>query len=226
MSSLQREDKEAVWRYGPAEPEDISPNFTFEANYGWPAGPTMLNVIAAHHASTVTELKFCGYQGAPALFAPTPLTTPLLSALKHFHNLECLVISLWFSTHFEGSLRDLDVISYWLNSRSPASTALVRVTDEEPEGWEKELKTKYAPDVLAWRITSFLGPLLSEQAKARQGGVNVRASFCLGKYGGIFDVDLNVGRGTLADVCLGFKGPREELEPERRRTKLDGRRWF
>ncbi|KAK1809591.1 hypothetical protein LTR12_016041 [Friedmanniomyces endolithicus] len=226
ISSLQGENKEAVWKYGPAKPEDIFPDFAFEANYGWPAGPPMLNVIAAHHASTVTELKFCGYQGAPALFAPTPLTTPLLSALKHFHKLERLVISLWFSTHFEGSPRDLDVISYWLNTRSPASTALVRVTDEQPKGWEKELKTKYAPDVLAWRITSLLGPLLSEQAKARTGGVNVRASFCLGRYGGIFDVDLNVGRGPLADVCLRFKGPREELEPERRRTKLDDRRWF
>ncbi|TKA67579.1 hypothetical protein B0A55_10181 [Friedmanniomyces simplex] len=224
--ALEGEDKEAIWKYGPIKPEPTAPNFTFEANYGWPAGPPMLNIIAAYHARTATELKFCGYQGAPALLTPTPVTTPMLSALKHFHNLRSLVISLWLSTTFEDASRDNDVISYWLDVRSPTSTALVRLTDDEPEGWEKELRTKYAPDALAWRVTSFLGPLLSEQAKARKGGVNVRASFCVGDCGGIFDVDVNVGEGALADVCLGFTGPREELEGERRRTKLDERRWF
>jgi len=58
--------------------------------------------------------------------------------------------------------------------------------------------------------------------------VHVRASFCVGVAGGgIFDVDLRVGKGALgSDVCLGYRGPREELEPERRRSKLDNRRWF
>ena len=151
----------------------------------------------------------------------------MLAALKHFHGLRSLVMSLWLSTSFEDDTRDSEIISYWLNARTPTSTALVRVTDDEPEGWERELKTKYAPDALAWRATSFLGPLLSDQAKARKGGVNVRASFSIGEYGGMFDIDLNIGKGSMdSSVCLGFKGPREELEPERRKNKLDNRRWF
>ena len=99
--------------------------------------------------------------------------------------------------------------------------------DEEPEGWERELKTKFAPDALAWQITSFIGPFLSEKAKSRKRGVHVRASMCVGDWGGIFDIDLRIGKGSLnSDICLGFEGPREELEPGRRRSKLENRRWF
>ena len=225
--ALEGEDKDAIWKYGPLALDPLPENFAFEANYGWPPSPPMIHTIATYHAPSVTELKFCGYQGAPVLLAPTPITTPMLAALKHFHNLESLILSLCLSTLFEDDTRDSEIISYWLNARSPSSTALARITDDEPEGWERELKTKYAPDALAWRVTSLLGPLLSEEAKARKGGVNVRASFCIGDWGGIFDLDLNIGRGAMgSSVCLGFKGPREELEPERRRSKLDDRRWF
>jgi len=57
--------------------------------------------------------------------------------------------------------------------------------------------------------------------------VHVRASFCVGQWGGIFDVDLKIGKGSLgSDICLGYQGPREELELQRRRSKLDSRRWF
>jgi hypothetical protein len=180
LESLEAEDKDAIWRYGPLLPEPLPDNFKFEANYGWPPSPPMLSTIASYHANTITELKFCGYKGSPVLHAPTPITTPLLSGLKHFHNLKSIIMSLWLSTVFESTHQDMNVISYWSNVRSPSSTALVRLTDEEPEGWEKELRTKYAPDALAWRVTSFLGPLLSDQAKSRKGGVHVRASFCIG----------------------------------------------
>jgi len=228
VDQLEGEDKDAIWKLGPIKPEPVGSDFDFKATYGWPPGPPMANVIAAYHADTVTELKFCGYKGSPVLLSPTPITTPMLAALKHFHHLETLILSLWLTTTFEGSLHDSEIITYWHNARSPSSTALVRITDEEPAGWEKELRTKYAPDALAWRITSLLGPLLSETAKGRRGGVHVRASFCVGVAGGgIFDVDLRVGKGALGnDVCLGYRGPREELEPERRRSKLETRRWF
>ncbi|EMC98395.1 hypothetical protein BAUCODRAFT_423226 [Baudoinia panamericana UAMH 10762] len=227
LDRLEPEDKEAVWQYGQLKPEPPTADFRFEANYGWAAGPPMLNIIATHFADTITELKFCGYKGCPALLSPTPITAPLLGALKHFHNLHSLVTSLWLSTFFDGSDRDAEIIAYWLDARSPASTALVHMSDDELEGWEKELRTKFAPDALAWRITNFIGPYLSETAKARKGGVQVRASFCIGDWGGIFDVDLHVGKGAMgSDVCLGFKGPMEELESERRRSKLENRRWF
>jgi hypothetical protein len=227
---LEGEDKDATFALGTKVPGPLSSGFKFEASYGWAGAAPMIHNIASIHASTVTELKFCGYQGSPILFTTTPITTPLLYGLKHCHKLESLIVSMWLSTMFEGSPRDGDIIKYWTDARSPQSTSLVRlVVDEEPEGWEKELRTKYAPDALAWQVTSLIGPFLSEKAKSRKGGVHVRASLCIGEAGpgGIFDIDLYVGKGSLnSDVCLGYKGPREELEPERRRSKLENRRWF
>ncbi|KAK3697145.1 hypothetical protein LTR37_017641 [Vermiconidia calcicola] len=225
---LEAEDKDAVYSFGSREPARPPPDFVFQPTYGWPAGPPMIHTIASLHADTITELKFCGYKGSPKLFSPTPITTPMLSALKYFHSLETLIMSMWLSTIFEEAPRDADIIKYWLDARSPQSMSLVRtVIDEEPEGWEKELRTKFAPDALAWQITSLVGPFLSEKAKARKGGVHVRASVCIGEWGGIFDIDLHIGKGSMnSDVCLSYKGPREELEPERRRTKLESRRWF
>jgi hypothetical protein len=38
---------------------------------------------------------------------------------------------------------------------------------------------------------------------------------------------LRVGKSGLgSDICLGYEGPREEMEVNRRREKLDRRRWF
>ncbi|KAF2214267.1 hypothetical protein CERZMDRAFT_57621 [Cercospora zeae-maydis SCOH1-5] len=228
-SNLEAEDKSAVYELGPSKlvpPSDD--NFTFEPSYGWEGQPPMLHTLASYHARTVRELKFCGWKGAPVLLQPTPITSPLLAPLKHFHKLESFVISIWLSTHFEGDTRDSEIISYWTDARSPTSTALMLIEDEAPQwGWYKELRTKYAPNALAWRVTNFLGPFLSEEAKSRKGGVSVRASFSVGDWGGIFDLDLRIGKGAMgSDVCLGFEGPREELETTRRRKKLDSRRWF
>ncbi|KAK4495332.1 hypothetical protein PRZ48_013663 [Zasmidium cellare] len=227
LDGLEAEDKPTIFELGPTKPNPPPLDFKYDLEYGWEGSAPMLHTIASYHASTIRELKFCGYKGAPVLLSPTPITNPLLAPLKHFHALESIILSMHLTTLFEGASRDNEVISYWLNSRTPTSTALVHITDEEPEGWEKELRTKFAPDALAWRITNFVAPFLSERAKGRKGGVHVRASFCIGENGGLFDVDLWVGKGVLgSDVCLGFKGPREELEEERRRGKLEGRRWF
>lgn len=227
VDSLEGENKDAVFKIGFQKPVPLSPDFKFRPDYGNSSTP-MIQTIASLHSDTVKELKFCGYKGSPVLFNPAPICQPLLHSLKHFHNLDSLIISIWLSTIFEDALRDSDIISYWLDARSPNSTSLVRlVQDEEPEGWERELKTKFAPDALAWQITSFVGPFISEKAKSRKGGVHVRASMCVGDWGGIFDIDLRIGKGSLnSDICLGWTGPREELEPERRRAKLEDRRWF
>ena len=224
---LEGEDKDMTWKHGLKPLESPGANFKFEANYGWPPGPPLLHTVASFHAATITELKFCGYKGAPVLFSPTPITKPLLAPLEHFHSLKTLIMSFWLTTRFEQAPRDAEVIAYWLNTRSPSSTALVRVVDEdeELEGWAKELRTKFAPDALAWRVTNFIGPYLSPVAKKRAGGVEVRASFCVGDWGGIFDLDVSIVQ-SLGNKCVGFKGPREELEGERRRQKLGDRRWF
>ena len=227
LEPLEFEDMDAIYTFGSRKPEPLPNSFKFEPTYGWPAVPSMVHTIASSHADTVKELKFCGYKGAPVLFNPCPITSPMLSALKSFDGLESLIISMWLPTQFEGAHRDREIIRYWLDTRSPASTSLVRITDEEPDGWEKELRTKYAPDALAWHITSFIGPFLSEKAKARNDGLHVRVSMCIGDCGGIFDIDLHIGKGSLnSDICLNYKGPREELEPDRRKSKLESRRWF
>lgn len=224
---LEGEDAAAIYSLGCQDPRTAAVTAEFEPSYGWAGAPPMLHTLASLYSETVRELKFCGYKGSSILFTPTPITAPLLSGLKHFHKLQSVILSLWLTTQFEGSNHDNEVIQYWVNMRSPTSTALVHVTDEEPEGWAKELRTKYAPDALAWRITNFIGPYLSEKAKSRKGGVHVRASFCVGDWGGIFDVDLVVGKGAMdSDVCKSFKGPREEGEAERRTAKLESRRWF
>lgn len=227
-TNLEAEDKSAVFQLGVSKPLPPYSDFTFVPQYGWDGQPPMLHTLASYHADTIRELKFCGWKGAPLLLNPTPLTTPLLSPLKYFHKLESLIISLWLSTQFAGHPRDSEVISYWTNARSPAAQALVLISDEEPENaWDLELRTKYAPGALAWRVTNLLGPFLSPEAKSRPGGVHVRASFSIGDWGGIFDLDLHIGKGALkSDVCLGYVGPREENEETRRKEKLEGRRWF
>ena len=227
---LEAEHKEAIHRLGYSPPEPAPNNAEdFQPMYGWPAGPPMAHIIASYHAETITELKFCGYRGAPVLFDPTAITTPMLSGLKYFYKLEQLILSLYLPTQFEDELRDSEIIEYWLNSRSSFSTALVRVAtsgEEESGGWEKQLKTRYDQDALSAQIVRQIGPFLSEKAKDRPGGVKVRASFCLGMWGGIFDLDMTIGKFEGQDVCLTSVGPREELEPQRRREKLESRQWF
>ena len=95
--------------------------------------------------------------------------------------------------------------------------------------WAVELKTQFTPSALAYRVAAEIGPYLSPIAKAREGGVRVRASFCLGARdeqrwaNDIFDLDIRIGTG---DQVLEFIGPREEGEKGRWWSKLEGRRWF
>lgn len=226
VEGLESEDEDAIYSLGSRPPAPL--NKTFEPSYGWTGRPPMLHTIVSHHGSTLRELKFCGYKGAVNLYNPTAIARPMLAALKYCHALESLVMSFWLSTIFEDALRDDEVISYWLNRRDSSTTSLVSLSDEPELGsWAHELKTKFAPKALAWGISRFLGPFLSETAKRREGGVHVRASFCVGDSGGIFDIDVKVGKGSLgSDICLGFEGPREEMEENRRREKLESRRWF
>lgn len=229
FGSLETEDIDVITRLGALKPTPPNPNQRFEAEYGWPPSPPLLHTIAAYHASTITHLKFCGYRGAPVLWDPTPITAPMLAPLRHFHRLHTIVLSFWLQTLYEGDHRDEEIISYWLNSRNPSSTALVAPASSSDSliGWAKELAEKYEPSRIARRIADFMGPFLSERAKAQQGGVKVRGSFCIGEFGGLFDFDVVVGKmADGQDGLVSWKGPREELHPERRREKLERRRWF
>lgn len=227
FASLEEEDTDEIIRSGTTDPVTVSSDEIFEAEYGWPPAPPFIHTLASYHANTITELKFCGYRGAPLLWTPTAITTYMLAPLRHFHNLRHLIISLWLHTLYEGDHRDDEILAYWLNTRNPSSTALVTMLDEAPTGWAKELAEKYEPRVMAARIVTLMGPYLSEKAKSQPGGMHVRASFCIGTYGGLFDFDVVIGKAADgSDELRGWKGPREELHPERRVEKLRRRRWF
>lgn len=188
-----------------------------------------MHTIVSHHSATIRELKFCGYKGAVVLHNTTPITQPMLMALKHCHRLETLIMSFWLSTLFEGDLRDDQVIAYWQDQRYSSSTSLISLSEDPLDewSWSDELRSKFAPKALAWRVVGLIGPYLSDEAKKRKGGVTVRASFCIGDWGGIFDIDVKVGKRSLSsDICLGFEGPREEMEDGRRKEKIRSRRWF
>ncbi|KAJ4374230.1 hypothetical protein N0V83_002971 [Neocucurbitaria cava] len=232
----------------------ISRGFQFEPDYGWPAQAPLLQTIALHHASTVEELKICGYNGCPILSFQTPMTAPLLNGLRHYDNLKQLVISLWLLTWYEDSYRDTEIIQSWLDTRSPSSTALAVVTPptspmrehpvdpgqfpnfnprvaprQEFNRWAVALKTRFSPSALAYRVARDMGPYLSPVAKERPGGVKVRASFCLGvreEGRSASDIfDLEIRIGQ-DDQVLEYIGPREEGERGRWWTKLEERRWF
>jgi hypothetical protein len=255
LYGLEDEDLHGIlasYRKGYTVPSD----FTFEPNYGWPAQAPLLQTIALHHANTVEEVKISGYNGSPILSHLAPITNPLLAGLRCYDNLKQLVVSFWLLTWFEDSYRDAEIIQSWIDTRSPASTALTVVTPptspstdppvdpaqfpnfnhprvvprpQDFNRWAVLLKTQYSSSALAYRVARDIGPFLSPVAKARPGGVRVRASFCLGtrearrSASDIFDLDLRIGRG---DQVLEFVGPREEGEKGRWRMKLDNRRWF
>ena len=231
----------------------VADNFTFVPEFGWTCEPPLLHTLALHHAKSIQELKICGYNGCPILSHLTSDTTPLLAPLLQYHNLRQIVISFWLLTFFEDAYRDLEIIQSWLDTRSPSSTALVVVTPprspereypvdgammpappptaarQEFNRWAVALKTRFTPSALAYRVASDIGPFLSPAAKAREGGVRVRASFCLGAReerrvaNDIFDLDIRVGRD---DQVLEFVGPREEGERGRWWAKMEGRQWF
>lgn len=225
-----------------------------EPSYGWRAEAPFLLTISLHHASTIEELKLCGYNGSPILSYLTPVTTALLHPLRRFENLKQLVISFWLLTSFEDEYRDNAIIQSWIDTRSPSSTALVVVTppatpanappvdpammprylnhptrQQDFNRWAVVLKTRFTPSALAYRVAQDIAPHLSEVAKGRPGGVRVRASFCLGEKGEsrpANDIfDLDIRIGSYGQV-LEFIGPREEVEKGRFWQKLEGRRWF
>jgi hypothetical protein len=252
--NLEDEDIPGImeaYRRGFHLPDD----FQYEPDFGWePIQAPLLQTMALHHANTVEEIKLCGYNGCPILSNATPITDILLNSLRQFDNLKQVVMSFWLLTWFEGAYRDSEIIKYWIDSRSPSSTALVvitpprRVSHEFPvdpghfpnfsnrlappqdfNRWAVALKTHLSPSALAYRVARDVGPYLSPVAKNRPGGVRVRGSFCLGSRDSqrpASDIfDLDVRVGR-DDQVLEFTGPREEGEKGRWWQKLEGRRWF
>lgn len=160
-------------------------------------------------------------------------------------------MSFWLFTLFDGGARDEEIIKYWVDMRNPRSTAVAITLPPSPVTNESEvnpvheaaahapasrqdaarwLYDNHHPHNLARKVKSFICPYLSPKAKAREGGIRIRASFCLGnEVQDIFDFDIGVGTNADGeDVLLDHLGPREDSwdEDGRSEEKLANRRWF
>lgn len=188
-----------------------------------PSRYSMLRTIALYHAATIKSLKFCGFRGAPILHSPTSLTSIILAPLRHLYNLQYLTMAFWIPTLFEGSNREDQIRSYWLDAQSSNSTALAMPADADMENtWAKVLVERFTPAKLAEKVADLLAPHLSKTAMARQGGMVVRALFLLGGHN-IFELEVRMGpHGEV----VSHKGPRAEVDAEKVNEKLEKRAWF
>ncbi|KAK4993008.1 hypothetical protein LTR50_000714 [Elasticomyces elasticus] len=218
MGHLEEEEID-VEQIHPTQQRNSGLTEDFQAVYGWPPGPPLLHTIAHYHASTVTELKFTGLQGAPILQAPPkPITNALLSPLQHFHKLRTLNLSFWLLTESRGPA-DRQILEHWLGPRD---------TDTEEDCWDEPLSSEWDPGRLAQRVMNFVGPLVSERAKARKGGLLVRANWRMeNRAEDMFELQVLIGKASNgADMLVNYTGPRTEMDADRREEKLANRRWF
>ncbi|KAE9974680.1 hypothetical protein EG328_003692 [Venturia inaequalis] len=128
---LEAEDEDSIDLAVTLNMPEIPTNFKFIPEYGWSNSPPLMHSIAMHHASTITELKFCGYTGSPVCHRPLPITPGLFYHLRHFHNLRTVIMSFWLMTFFEGDWRETEVINFWLDQRNSSSTALALISDTQ-----------------------------------------------------------------------------------------------
>lgn len=129
MPPLHEENDDMIAASASWELASVDLNSTFYPEFGRDHQP-MLYTLASHFAPTMQQLKFCGYLGSPILQNPSEMTHPALSHLRHFHALREVVVSFWLLTFFDRRPRDEEIIKYWLDMRSPQSTALAIVPPE------------------------------------------------------------------------------------------------
>lgn len=228
-------------------PQDLPTSRTFEANFGENPRLPLVSVIASSFSSSITELKFCGFNGSIILRQPTEISDYLLYPLRHFHNLRNLVLSMWLLTFLDNAPRDSEIIKCWIDAREPLKMALVAADLElntqsvgqtpNDASATNPIGKFYSPQAMAEQVNAQVSVHLSALALAKPSPFCVRASFCLGENtGDIFDLELYLKgggvnekapklRGTLAEVIKVY-GPREESEQIRQREKLVSRKWF
>lgn len=128
-------------------------NDMFTARYGWTnAEPPLLSTISLNFADTITELKFCGFNGS-IVYGHKFYTSGdsslnqharfvndmVLYYLRDFHNLQNLVLSYYLprDTRFE----EEDVILTWLCERDA-------LWHGKQEGFENELPNAETDDII------------------------------------------------------------------------------
>ncbi|KAA6408259.1 MAG: hypothetical protein FRX48_08001 [Lasallia pustulata] len=211
-----------------AEACTLAATTKFTPCYGTLTGlKPVIDSIALHHASTVTELKLCGFRNAPILHSPHPKTPQLFRSLKRLHQLRYIITSVRMSTVYDGASWGEEICSYWLLMQSPSSMALaVANSFSDTDERAKILPERFAPSILAEKVADLMSPYLSQQALARAPGVTVRALFLISKAETDVEIwELEVVVGTGGRV-VGFRGPRGERDAEKFREKMEKRAWF
>jgi hypothetical protein len=213
---LEAEDEaviQASRQIVPTRPKQLT---EFSPIYGWHR--PMLLTIASLFAETVTELKFCGFNGSPVMNRPQgpdkgPDITPgLLYHLKYFHNLRQLILSIYI-------LRGDEAPRKWiLHSWNQDPT-----TETPADSDEMDMDIgQFVPQSMAQSLSSMIYQYLSPIALKR--GVKFRASFCVGEDSSedIFDLDMDINEKGL----MRFTGPRTAIHFSRYWSKLTERCYF
>jgi hypothetical protein len=201
----------------PAGQSSLSPSFT-------QAVPPFLDMLAKSQASTITELKFCGFRGAPMISFASPRTHYELSFLKDFHKLCYLTTALWIPSHHQFRDCSEDIYHFW-NSKQVLDQG-VTSEDGSDDIFQPLLLEYYHHDAIARAVAKLIGPHLSTQACARPGGVGVKVLLLLPTrtHGSeIYEVEVRLGTDCK---ILGVVEVRGENHPTKLKEKLLARRWF
>ncbi|MCJ1293300.1 hypothetical protein MMC34_004854 [Xylographa carneopallida] len=182
-----------------------------------PVALSLVEVLALGQATSVTELKFSGFVGAPMLYYPSPIAQVELSHLRNFHSLRHLTTAVWLATNYENQDLSSQISEFW------------KATTEKPmripQYLHRALKKYYTPAVLADKVAELIGPHLSAQACAHPQGVMVKALFLIqqSQDSEIFELQVLIGNKGKA---MSFAGMRDENNPEKLQEKMLGREWF
>ena len=206
----------------PASQSSLTPSFTQPV-------PPVLEMLAQFQASTIAELKFCGFQGAISLLYPSPRTHYELSFLRHFHNLRYLTTAVWIPTYHEARDCSEDIYTLW-NETLVNQEATSQGEEEDGEDLDHKFRPlvveNYHQDAIAQKVAKLIGPHLSTQACRRPGGVGVKVLLLLpsGRRGSeIYEVEVQLG---IDCRILRVTGVRGENHAVKLKEKLLARRWF
>jgi hypothetical protein len=189
-----------------------------------------LGELALHHASTITELKLCGFVSAPVLYDPSPSAHHHLSFLKPFLNLAHLTTAFALPTYWDRHNIANNVGYLWdmrhHQTNASANTTSNAAGEDLParEAFLDRLLHKYyEPSALVAAVVALLVPKLHPLALAR--GMTVKALFILKgiRAMDLYELIIRLGPGG---AVLGFIGPRGDGDPEKEREKLMARGWF
>ena len=197
----------------PEDPEALS----LEIDEYPKADFSLLKLLVLSQATSVSELKFCGFIGSPMLYYPSPKAQLELSYLKGFHNLRYLTMAVWLAATHENQDLSSQIPEFW--------NAATNESARSSQHFYGTLTKYYSPAVLADKITELVGPNLSPQACACPAGVSVKVLFLVRQShrSEIFELQVQIGKQCN---IVKFAEIRGENNPKKLQEKMQERKWF